>query len=83
MNKINGIIPEYQAERAVQLWEFLAPHRYILWPGERLIFRGQADSTWSLEPSILRGKNHPAHSQPLMKSDPDRSDYQIIAELAH
>jgi len=81
MNKINGIIPEYQAERAVQLWEFLAPHRYILWPGERLIFRGQTDSTWHLEPSILRGKHHPVHSQPLMKSDPERSDYQIIAEV--
>ncbi|WP_058185588.1 FRG domain-containing protein [Terracidiphilus gabretensis] len=81
MNKTNDIIPDYQAESAIEFWEFLSPLRYILWPGERLIFRGQADSTWHLEPSILRGKNHPVYSQPLMKSDPSNSDYQIIAEV--
>jgi len=81
MNKTNDIIPEYQAESAIEFWELLSPHRYILWPGERLIFRGQAESTWDLDPSILRGKNHPVYSQPLMKSDPLKSDYQIIAEV--
>jgi len=81
MNKTNDIIPEYQAGSAIEFWEFLSPHRYILRPNERLIFRGQADSTWPLEPSILRGKNHPVYSQPLMKSNPDLSDFQIIAEV--
>lgn len=81
MNKTNDIIPEFQAESAIEFWEFLSPHRYIQWPGERLIFRGQADSTWHLDPSILRGKKHPVYSQPLMKSQPLRSDYQIIAEV--
>ena len=81
MNKTNDVIPEYQAKSAIEFWEFLSPHRYILWPGERMIFRGQADSTWHLDPSILRGKNHPVYSQPLMKSDPLKSDFQIIAEV--
>jgi hypothetical protein len=81
MKKTNDIIPEYQTDRVIEFWEFLSPHRYILWPGERLIFRGQADSTWHLEPSILREKNHPAHTQPLMKSEPNRSDHQIISEV--
>lgn len=81
MNKTNDVIPEYQANSAIEFWEFLSPHRYILWPGERMIFRGQADSTWHLDPSILRDKNHPVYSQPLMKSDPLKSDYQIIAEV--
>jgi hypothetical protein len=81
MNKTNDVIPEYQAKSAIEFWEFLSPHRYMLWPGERMIFRGQADSTWHLDPSILRGKNHPVYSQPLMKSEPFKSDYQIIAEI--
>lgn len=81
MNKVNSIIPEYQFDKAVEFWEFLAPYRYILRPDERLIFRGQADSTWHLEPSILRGQNHPVYSQPSMRSVADRADYQIIAEV--
>lgn len=81
MIKTNDVIPEYKAENAVEFWEFLSPHRYILWPGERLIFRGQADSSWRLEPSILRGESHPVYSQLLMRLTPTISDFQIIAEV--
>jgi hypothetical protein len=81
MIKTSDVIPEFRAESALEFWEFLSPHRYILWSGERLYFRGQSDSTWHLEPSIFRGNNHPIYSQPLTKSDTDRADYQIIAEI--
>ncbi|MDR3549069.1 MAG: FRG domain-containing protein [Candidatus Pacebacteria bacterium] len=81
MNKTNDIIPEYQTDSAIEFWELISPHRYILWPGEKLIFRGQANSTWPLDPSILRGNNHPVHTQVLMKSYPQSSDFQIIAEI--
>lgn len=81
MNKTDDIIPEYQAGSAIEFWEFLSPHRHILRPNASVIFRGQADSTWPLEPSIFRGKNHPAYSQPLMKSNPGLSELQIIAEV--
>jgi hypothetical protein len=81
MNKTNDVIPEFQARDAVEFWEFISPCRYILRPSEKMIFRGQADSSWSLAPSILRGNNHPVHSQVLMKSEPHRADFQIIAEV--
>jgi hypothetical protein len=81
LEKVLGEIPEYRAASAEEFWELLSPNRYFFSPQSKPIFRGQSNAAWTLEPSILRGKNHPVYSG-LFKLSPERSDQQIFTEIA-
>ncbi len=47
-------ITEKRAESASQFWEWLAPEKPLFAPPSELLYRGQGDAFWGLEPSILR-----------------------------
>ncbi len=81
MEQIDGPITEYRASTAEDFWEAISPHKYLFGPHDKPIFRGQADAAWQLEPSILRNKNHPIYSHPLLRTDPEQSDNRIAAEI--
>jgi hypothetical protein len=76
-------IQEYDVSEAEEFWEILSPQRYLFSPGNRPIFRGQADSDWKLLPSILRGQNHPIYSAVLFRGTPEQSDQRIFVEIAN
>ena len=47
---------EVSYNSADELWEALSPTKELFSSPSKVIFRGQADATWGLLPSILRGK---------------------------
>lgn len=64
---------------ADELWEALSPTKLDTKKPEKLVFRGQANSEWSLLPSILRdGELSPASK---MWGVTAKSNEQIIAEM--
>jgi hypothetical protein len=78
---IAGPIVEYRASTAEEFWDILSPQKYLFAPESEPIFRGQLDAAWTLEPSILRGKNHPSYSIPKYRLTPENSLDQIYAEI--
>jgi hypothetical protein len=81
LERIAGPIIEYRASTAEEFWELLSPRKYLFTPESEPIFRGQADAAWTLEPSILRGENHPIHSSLKYRSTPEVSLDQVITEI--
>ncbi len=80
-NESAASLKEYTTKTAEEFWDALSPQRYLFSPNNRPIFRGQADATWKLTPSILRGKNHPVYSAMLFRSSPEQSDHRIFCEI--
>lgn len=70
---------EKHCETATELWNLLSPTNELFKKPNKLIYRGQADSTWELIPSVLRkGKNNQLTK--LFKNDAT-ADIQIFNEL--
>lgn len=59
------LFKELRLETADEAWHELSPTNKRLNGGVNYIFRGQADSSWPLIPSILRARNQP----PVISSD--------------
>jgi hypothetical protein len=72
---------KYVAATAEEFWDLLSPQRYLFSPRNRPIFRGQADASWKLTPSILRGKKHPIYAAVLFRGNPEQSDTRIFTEI--
>lgn len=82
MKKKDGDVTEYEVDTAEELWDLISPQKYLLFPNEVMVFRGQANAIWSLEPFILRRKKHPIYSMFGLNQDPNNSGNMIISELA-
>jgi len=53
-------IREIETKNAKEFWDILSPERAIFDDSYNIIYRGQRDSTWGLETSIMRRENKPA-----------------------
>ncbi|PUA26987.1 MAG: hypothetical protein B0W54_19310 [Cellvibrio sp. 79] len=66
-------------ETANELWEALSPTRELIPKPCKLLFRGQANATWGLIPSVLRkSSDNPAN---VMWGDGVNADEQIFTEV--
>jgi hypothetical protein len=82
LERIAGPIIEYRASTAEEFWELLSPQKYLFTPESEPIFRGQSNAAWTLEPSILRGKNHPIYSRRNKnRPGPEDAYFQISSEI--
>lgn len=71
---------EIKFETAGDLWDFIDPRNNLGYKEhEELVFRGQADSTWNLEPSVFRGSNNPGRI--FLGSGPIDSQSQVAGEF--
>lgn len=79
MKIVEGNIKEYQAETAQEFFDLLCPERLLFEAPCKLLYRGQANSEWKLEPSIFRENNHPVKNY--WPASPANTGEQINAEL--
>jgi len=78
MEAIQGRIKEFRAATASEFWDLLCPEQLLFPDPCQLLYRGQADASWKLEPSLLRPGNNPAT---LFGEDTVTSERQILAEI--
>jgi hypothetical protein len=71
---------EKHCETATELWNLLSPTNELFEEPNKLIYRGQADSTWGLIPSVLR-KSSSNQLMKILKSDAT-ADFQVYNELS-
>jgi hypothetical protein len=78
---INGKIEELKAATAREFWDLLSPEKPLFPHPCRLLFRGQKDARWGLEPRVFRAGNNPAALWSSLQ-DPHSlvSDEQVFAE---
>ena len=81
MDRIDGPVTEYRASTAEEFWGVFSPQKHLFEPHNKPIFRGQANDAWDLEPSILRGTEHPVHAFLPFRSSPEQSENRIFAEI--
>jgi hypothetical protein len=81
LERIDEDVTEYRASTADEFWEALSPQRYLFGPSSRPIFRGQKNSTFKLEPSILRKDNDHIYSSPTFGSRSNISENRIFVEI--
>jgi hypothetical protein len=48
------VIEEKAAATASEFWSLLSPEKPLFRPPCELLYRGQADASWGLEPTIVR-----------------------------
>ncbi|UUM32203.1 FRG domain-containing protein [Vibrio japonicus] len=70
---------ELNYETANELWDALSPTKSFFKEPYNIIYRGQADSAWSLIPSLLRNKE----SNPLLEfmGQPRKADELVFTEV--
>ena len=70
---------ELNYETANELWDALSPTKSFFKEPYNIIYRGQADSDWSLIPSLLRNKE----SNPLLRfmGQPSTADNLVFTEV--
>jgi len=79
MKIIEDNIKEYQTETAQEFFDLICPEKLLFDAPCKLLYRGQANSEWSLTPSIFRPNNNPAN---IFQSKGEiESGNQIFAEL--
>lgn len=77
MEIIEGKIKEYRAATAKEFWDLLSPERLLFREPCELLYRGQCDADWHLEPSVVREGNNPAIG---FARAPVHSDEQVFSE---
>lgn len=70
---------EKHCETATELWDLLSPTNELFKKPNKLIYRGQADSSWELIPSVLRNSKRNQLVK-IFKSD-STADSQVFNEL--
>src|SRR6516165_12302063 len=76
------MIQERVTEWAHEFWDVLSPQRPLFGPADQLLYRGQADASWSLTPSILRSPENKRG----VRLNPDGfvpSDFQVFKEWVY
>ncbi|MGA2904594.1 MAG: FRG domain-containing protein [Candidatus Korobacteraceae bacterium] len=71
-------IKELRAGTAKEFWDLLSPEKSLFPQPCQLLYRGQANAGWALEPSLFRRGKNPAAV--FGASLPVESDYQVFAE---
>lgn len=79
MQIIEGNIKDYQAETAQEFFDLLSPEKLLFEAPCKLLYRGQSNAEWKLEPAIFRVNNHPVKS--FWPAAPANADQQIFSEL--
>ena len=74
-------IDEKAASIAAEFWDFLSPEKPLLHGQRTLLYRGQANASWGLEPSILRS---PENKLGVLERDGlVSSDFQVFKEWVY
>jgi FRG domain len=76
MEIIKDKVEEYRASTADEFWERLSPEKLLFPPPCQLLYRGQADASWKLTPSVLREEN-------IWGRMSNASDAQVVSEWAY
>lgn len=53
------VIEEVHTISAVEFWDILSPQNSLFDEPSKVIFRGQSNASWSLEPALFRDNNRP------------------------
>ena len=80
MEQKAATITEYATSTAEEFWDYISPQRDVFGCKEGLIYRGQANADWKLEPSILRTKSHGIYQFPGL-SGLDSSEISVFCEV--
>ncbi|MGA8732461.1 MAG: FRG domain-containing protein [Terriglobales bacterium] len=57
---VDGKIKEFKAATAKELWNLLSPEKLLFPKPCNLLYRGQTNAGWPLEPSLFRAEKNPA-----------------------
>ena len=71
-------IQEIRAETAKEFWEYLSPENRLFNEPCQLIYRGQRDANWGLEPSLFREPHKP---KGIANRSTVTSDFHMFQEL--
>src|SRR5215831_16169986 len=67
------MIQERITDSADAFWDALSPQRPLFGPADKLLYRGQADASWTLTPSIFRSPENrrgvPSNADGFVSSD--------------
>lgn len=81
MEIISGRIQEFKAATGREFWDLLSPEKSLFAPPCDLLYRGQKDAGWGLEPRLFRPGNNPAALwSPPREPHSLASDDQVFAE---
>jgi hypothetical protein len=83
MELIKDKIREFRAASEGEFWELLSPlssEKLLFAAPCNLLYRGQANAFWQLNPSIFRDGNHPTEFWGLHPAGECQSDEQVFAE---
>jgi hypothetical protein len=83
---IDGKIKVYKTSSAGEFWNLLSPEKSLFPPPCDLLYRGQRDASWHLEPALTRRENDPAclfgRPQPIKSDDQVFSEWALIKRFA-
>ena len=82
MEIIEGKIMEFKAARANEFWQLLSPEKLLFPFPSEVLYRGQADATWHLVPSLMRNmRNNAATPWKKLRTNVN-SDDEVFSEWA-